>query len=187
MDKSFWDRIQELKESINGGVEPMDNVKLSTRTVKIGLGMYLLQSLIVALWWSIKDGVFYPWLFFISTFLQVGWFWNKVTESWKVARGYLYVCVDQDEDHSAMDDLDPANFEPYYPPTINVQNDGITGKNNKSIAVPLDMQRARESVIDISTDKSSVADLAREPIQDPLRNPELLQDSGDSRLWNDDV
>ena len=149
MDKSFWDRFQELKESINGGVEPMDTVRLQTRMVKIGLGMYLSQSLVISLWWSIKDGAFYPWLFFISTFLQIGWFWNKVTDSWKYARGYRYVRVES-QDTSAYD-LETSTYETHYnPPPINIQNDGITGVND-SVGI----------------------DLGGREILDPLRNPEL--------------
>lgn len=119
--EGLWTHMQELKESINGGIEPMDTVKLPTSVVKKGLGLYLFQAFVMAMWWSIKDGVFYPWLFFISTFLQIGWFWNKVTDSWKEALGFRYVRMNNPD----IED----------PPSINVQTGGITGLGN-SVDIP---------------------------------------------------
>ncbi len=127
MEKSFWDRVQKLKESINGGVEPKDDVHLRTRLVKIALGMYLLQSFTIALWWSIKDAAFYPWLIPISAFLQVGWFWNKVTSSWKAERVYV--------NHSIISQQTMGSefIEPHFVPTINIHNEPIT--RTKSIII----------------------------------------------------
>ena len=153
MNKSFWDRIQELKESINGGVEPMDEVHLRTKLVKIALGMYLFQSVIIALWWSIRGSAFGPWLIPIISFLQVGWFWNKVTDSWKVARGCVYQRMDTSVESSTQ------SF--YQPPTINIQNAPITEKA-RTIQVQLDTTSARESVIDID---------------DPLRSNPIFGDN----------
>lgn len=141
MDNSFWNRLQTLKESFNGGVDPLESVTLQTRIVKISLGMCLIQSLTVAMWWSIKDSVFYPWLFFISTFLQVGWVWNKVTESWKIAHGYRYVRVHDVESTAAV-------HESYYPPTININNNGVTGET------PIRMSISQDSLIDMASDDS---------------------------------
>ena len=148
MEKSLWDRIQEVKDSINGGVEPMDEVRLLTRTVKIALGIFLIQSIVIALWWSIKDGAFWPWLIPTSSFLQVGWFWNKVTDSWKAARGYTYQHL---EDSRALTPDHPQQY--YQPPTINIQNEPITGHKAQSILVELDMDHARESVIEIDAEE----------------------------------
>nr|QBK87485.1 MAG: hypothetical protein LCMAC201_03950 [Marseillevirus LCMAC201] len=117
MDISVWDRIQGLKESINGGVEPREEINLHTRTVKIALGMYLFQSVIIALWWSIRNSAFWPWLIPIISFLQVGWFWNKVTDSWKVTREYVYQPIAESVESS-------QSF--FTPPIINIKNEPIT-------------------------------------------------------------
>ena len=82
----MWERVQDLKESIYGEVEPLETVILQTAIVKLALGVYLLQSVFISLWWSINMHAFYPWLFPFSALLMVGWFWNKVTDSWKERR-----------------------------------------------------------------------------------------------------
>ncbi len=129
MDKSLWDRIQRLKESISG-VEPRGEITLNTRTVKITLGMYLIQSAIIALWWSIKISAFWPWLIFIISFLQIGWFWNKVTNSWKISHEYTYQQV------SESDESVDSPQQSFLAPIINIQNEPITNKPNQ---VALDM------------------------------------------------
>ena len=140
MDKSFWDRVQELRESINGGVQPKAEIHLPTQTIKFALGMYLFQSGVIALWWSVRDNAFFPWMIFMSAFLQVGWFWSKVTESWK------YSNYNRVEHHNDIEDPDPQGMsysdytndewtssqshyhtpQPIHAPTINIQNAGIT-------------------------------------------------------------
>lgn len=69
----------------NGQVTQLDHVKLPTKMLKIALGIYLLQNGGTIAYWSIKDGVLYPWLIFFYSFLQVGWIWNKAVEYWKSA------------------------------------------------------------------------------------------------------
>lgn len=92
---NIWDKYQDLKQSINGGIEPLDTITLSTPTMKFALGVYLIQSFIISLWWSLRDKELFPWILFLSAFLQIGWFWNKVVESWKYATGfYSLVNVD---------------------------------------------------------------------------------------------
>ena len=107
---NFWDKYQDLKQSINGGVEPQDTITLSTPTMKFALGVYLLQTIMISLWWSIKDSAFFPWILFFSAFLQVGWFWNKVIDSWKISSGfYSQVNIDTESPR-----------EPVYAPTIQI-------------------------------------------------------------------
>ena len=91
----MWDQIKNLKQSINGNVQPQEYTKLSTGTLKVALSMHFLQVVFIALWWSIAYGVFYPWMFTMTSFLQVGWFWNKVTESWR--RDQIYTSLLPDE------------------------------------------------------------------------------------------
>lgn len=120
MEKTFWERIQNLKESINGGAEPMETIEFQTTTVRWALGVYLTQSLVIAMWWSIKDAVFYPWFFFIGSFLQVGWVWNKVTSYWLYAQGYRLVQQSPEEDEYS-DSMESS----IHAPAINLQNTGI--------------------------------------------------------------
>ena len=124
MEKTFWERLQELKESINSGVEPMRTVQFSTRIVKLALAFYLAQTFVLAMWWSIKDAVFYPWFFFISSVLQVGWIWNKVTSYWLYAQGYRLVRQDfnstPDEEYSEYSEDDSIHA-----PSIKLTNEGV--------------------------------------------------------------
>lgn len=79
----MWDKLSELKQSINGGITPKDLVTLKTRTIKIALAGYLAQSLLIAFSWMMRDGNGLAILIPISAFVHVGWFWNKCIESWK--------------------------------------------------------------------------------------------------------
>ena len=67
----------------NSHVEPLDHIQFPTKMVKIALAIYLFQNGATIAWWSIKDGVLFPWLIFFYSFLQVGWIWNKAVEYWK--------------------------------------------------------------------------------------------------------
>ncbi len=149
MDRSFWNRVEELRESLNGGVEPLQEVQLPTRIIKLALGMFLLQSVFISIFWSVKDGTFWPWLFFISAFLQVGWFWSKVTESWKRARGMDYERV-YDDLETGLGESRPGDAELVQAPTINLQSVGITSQGP-----PLNADVGGRS--------------AREPIDHPLQ------------------
>lgn len=136
MERSFWDRVEELKESINGGVEPMEYIRLPTKTIKLALGMYLVQSGFIALWWAISTSTFYPLLIPISSFLQVGWFWNKVTASWKAAKGMNgYSQLDGDVE------LEESDYEPMFAPNVEVQTGGITKQDSQTIPVDLELGR----------------------------------------------
>ena len=98
MNKSFWDRIHDLQESINGGVEPLEQVKLKTSTLKTFLGLYLIQSVIIAFTLSIMYSSLSAWIIPMSSLLQVGWLWNKVTDYWKFAHGFRYTKLATNED-----------------------------------------------------------------------------------------
>lgn len=119
MQKSFWDRVQDLEESINGGVEPLETVTLNTGVVKGALGMYLIQSVIIALVLSVKYASWSAWLIPMSALLQVGWLWNKVTDYWKYRRGYRRVPTG-DADIEAQFPQDSVN-----PPTININTASV--------------------------------------------------------------
>jgi hypothetical protein len=96
MEKSLWDRLHDLRESvINSDVEPQPFIRLPTKTVKAALAVFLGQNALISFWWSVKDGVFYPWLLFTIAFLQVGLFWNRVTDSWR--RGQYDRLFDEDD------------------------------------------------------------------------------------------
>jgi hypothetical protein len=75
--------FNDIRDSFMGKIIPLPEITLETTTVKAGLGMFLTQSICVGLWLSIKFGTGLPLLIPVSTFLQVGWLWSKVTESWK--------------------------------------------------------------------------------------------------------
>jgi len=117
-NRNFWDRVQDLQESINGGVEPMDTVTLKTSVVKFALGMYLIQSVFIALILSIVYASFSSWLIPMSALLQVGWLWNRVTESWKYARGFTYSRVSTEQGGVPEDSV--------CPPTINISTPRAT-------------------------------------------------------------
>jgi len=111
MEKSLWDRMKELDISVSGANQ-LDNIQLSTRTFKISLGMFLLQSILVSLIWSIKSSSLSPWFIVVSTTLQIGWIWNKVTEYWKNVNNLpihspLNNLYDSDEDTTL---LNPPNI-----------------------------------------------------------------------------
>lgn len=120
MEAAFWSKIKDLKESISGGVKPKEIVTLKTKFVKLSLGLYLLEAIFIALIWSIRDGVGSAWFYPISAFIHVGWFWNKVTESWKNASADLL-------DESIKDEEQP--FIPPSEPILNISNAHITGNN----------------------------------------------------------
>jgi len=128
MSKSFWDRIHDLQESINGGVEPLETVKLKTSTIKISLGMYLIQSTIIALILSITYSSLSAWLIPMSALLQVGWLWNRVTDYWKIVRGLSYSKLMNDE-------YDIEKTDSINPPTININTGPLLKK--ESINHPL--------------------------------------------------
>ncbi len=88
MATTIWGRLQELKDSISSDVQPQDRVTLNTQTVKNSLGIYLLQSILIATVWALKDNTAVVWIIPISAFLQIGWVWNKVKESWKNSGDY---------------------------------------------------------------------------------------------------
>ena len=83
MATSIFDRIQELRESFSDSTQQHETVTLDTQTVKISLGLYLLQSVFIATIWATRDKIPIVWLIPVATFLQIGWVWNKVTKSWK--------------------------------------------------------------------------------------------------------
>lgn len=115
MEKTLWERLTELKQSVNGGVTPKDTVTLRTKTVKIALAGYLAQSIIIALSWAIRDGNAVAWFIPISAFIHIGWFWNKCIEHWK-----------------RVQDVEPfvASGEIPTPPTIVISNSPIIPRNN---------------------------------------------------------
>lgn len=115
MEKSIWDRLAELKQSVNGGITPKETVTLRTKTVKIALAGYLAQSIIIALWWSIRDGNSVAWLIPVSAFIHIGWFWNKCIEWWK--REYM--------NHETV----MSSVEIPIPPPINLSNSPITNRH----------------------------------------------------------
>jgi hypothetical protein len=123
MEKSISDRLKELNNSINGGVEPMDEIKLPTPVIKKFLGLFLLQAVFIALIWSITSKSISPWIIPLSSFLQVGWIWNKVTESWKLARGYYNYSNDSVIENSVYS---------LNPPNLNVESTPVIGRNNNS-------------------------------------------------------
>lgn len=136
----FWDKLIQIREILTTNVIQHDVITLPTKTIKIALGIFLFQNFTIALWWCIKDGVFYPVLFFVSSFLQVGWFWSKVTASW--IDGY-------------------SNYEEntVEAPSISIHTNGITGDNVEDIK--LDLESAHNSVLNLSSRSSS-------PIPHPL-------------------
>ncbi len=81
--ETIWDRLGDLKDSFYSNVEQRDETTLPTKTVKIALAIYFAQNVVISLIWAIKDSMFWPILFVFAAFLQVGWFWNNITESWR--------------------------------------------------------------------------------------------------------
>ena len=136
----FWDKFIELRETLSTNIVQRETITLPTRAVKIALGIFLAQNFTIALWWCIKDAVFYPMLFFVSAFLQVGWFWSKVTASWN-------------EVYQTLNEEPPLEA-----PTISIYTNGITGEN---VEVKLDIESAHNSVLHLSSRSSS-------PIPHPL-------------------
>lgn len=123
MNKNFWERVQDLEASINGGVEPLDTVTLSTSVVKTALGIYLIQSVVIALILSIMHSSMSAWLIPMSALLQVGWVWNRVTDYWKEARGFRYTRVPTDvEAQYATDSINP--------PTININTNTVNPRQD---------------------------------------------------------
>lgn len=82
--ETIWDRLGNLKDSFYSNVQQQNETTLSTKTLKIALAMYFAQSVTISLIWAIKDSIFWPILFAFTAFLQVGWFWNNITESWRL-------------------------------------------------------------------------------------------------------
>ena len=141
MDRSFWDRIHDMRESIHGGVEPLDTVQLPTRTIKLFLGLYLIQGIVIALVYSIKDESFSPWIIPSTALLHIGWFWNKVTDYWKSVRNGGYQRLYPDEENQLAED----GYEPpFNPPPINIQTEPLVG-GTRHMEMSLNLQRARES------------------------------------------
>lgn len=127
MDNTFWDKLAELKDSIGSDVEPQPEVTLPTTTIKLMLGITLAQSIGIALWWSIDTHAFYPWFIPVTTFLGIGWFWNKVTDSWRPhANIYSAVPIHSDSDDDSF----------VSPVKININNAGITGELDESNNYP---------------------------------------------------
>ena len=114
MATNIWDHLQELKDSISSNIQPLDHVTLNTHTVKISLGMYLLQSIFIALVWAVKDNTAVAWIIPISAFLQIGWLWNKVKESWKNSGDYTPLNAIEIEEYSIS------------PPELDIQTSPLT-------------------------------------------------------------
>lgn len=150
----FWEKLIELRETLSTNVVQYDTITLPTRTIKIALGVFLFQNFTIAMWWCIKDAVFYPVLFFISAFLQVGWFWSKVTASWKGG-----------DVSTTVIDCSLSEPEPVEAPTISIYTAGITGGEN--VEVKLDIESAHNSLLELSSRSNS-------PIPHPL---EFSEDS----------
>jgi len=116
MDKSIAEHLKDFKDTINRGVEPLENITLPTPIIKKSLAMYLGQSVIISLWWAFSEGSISPIFIGVSSFLQVGWFWNKVTDSWK-----------KEELESSVEN---SFYEPIQAPIINIHNDPIVDKKS---------------------------------------------------------
>lgn len=112
MDTTFQERYDQLINSVNGGTVPLDYTRLKTKLIKLALGSFLLQNVIIALVWSVRDSNGSAWLLPITAFLQVGWFWNKVTASWK------------DEQHSGV-----AHFSTETLPNVDVEDPKVNIKH----------------------------------------------------------
>lgn len=77
-NKTIRERLTDLNNSLNGGATPMDTVLFNTNTVKIALGVYLLQSILLALILSIMYKTFSFWMIPMSSLLQIGWVWIEL-------------------------------------------------------------------------------------------------------------
>lgn len=119
MEKSIWDRLVELKQSVNGGIVPKETVTLRTKTVKIALAGYLVQAIIIALSWSFRDGNSVAWLIPVSAFIHIGWFWNKCLDWWK--REYI--------SENVVENVMVTSREMHIPPIINLSNSPITSRH----------------------------------------------------------
>lgn len=126
----MWDKLSELKQSINGGITPKDLVTLKTKTIKLALAGYLAQSLIVAFSWVMRDGNGLAWLIPISAFIHIGWFWNKCIDSWK--KDYHY------QPMAGIDVSTATNHPPPTPPNINISNSPITTRQQPPLAGSMD-------------------------------------------------
>jgi hypothetical protein len=105
---SIWDRVKDLQESVTSNTQQNSQITLKTSIVKISLGMYLGQSLLIAVILSIKYNSSTAWLIPISSILQIGWIWNKVTDSWR-EQGYTSIdAVTLDE--SEAQSLNPPDI-----------------------------------------------------------------------------
>ena len=119
MDKSIAEHLQDFKDTINKGVEPLDNITLPTPIIKKALSMYLGQIIIISLWWAFSEGSLSPIFIGVSSFLQVGWIWNKVTDSWK-----------KEDLEMSTSSVDISFYEPMQAPIINIHNDPIVHETN---------------------------------------------------------
>jgi len=127
MDKSILEHLQEFKHTINRGVEPLEHIKLPTSIIKKFLGLYLGQSIVSSIFWAYNVGSFSPLFVVISAFLQVGWIWNKVTDSWKNDL--------QNNIEPEASILEPSYYEPMQVPIININNEPIVAKDCFTIPI----------------------------------------------------
>lgn len=136
----MWDQLSELKQSLTGGgVTPKEIVTLRTKTVKLALAGYLLQSVLIAFSWTMRDGNALAWLIPISAFIHIGWFWNKCIESWKRQQDYL-----------PMSGVESARSYPIpTPPPINLSNSPITSRTQQPLGGSMDSlwHTAPESIL----------------------------------------
>lgn len=129
---NLWGHFNEITDSINSGVKPLNEVLLKTKVVKLSLGIFLLQSVLIALVWSITERSMSPWIIPMSSFLQVGWLWNKVKESWKMSQDNVYNSVSQsDYDLERSQGNGLSNTVTINPPQINVSSNPLINNKNK--------------------------------------------------------
>jgi len=167
MDNEFWHRFNNLKESINSGVEPMANVVLPTKTIKIFLGMFLFQSMCIALVWSIISHSFSPWIIPMSAFLQVGWLWNKVTDSWKIERGYYT----RKGYESVYPEYQPRNSHvPFTEDSLNPPTIILNNLPNRGMTAPAAPTHPKNNQMTTELDEDNLMNTARSipPNQTPL-------------------
>ena len=114
-DNDFIYKLYKLKNNLKYEKSP-NTFNIVTIKLKIIIIIYILQSFLISLIWSIINQTFYPWFIFTTSLLQIGWFWNNIRSTWKLNRLNNSLNSNGDDNEHLLDDNIPS---------LNIDNNGL--------------------------------------------------------------
>jgi len=122
MNQSVWQRASMVLQRSRLSQAP-SQVTLDIKTIKIALGICLIQSIVIAgvlaFTYHSPDAWFYPFY----TLLQIGWVWDKITSN-----SFNYSRINESPENNRTTDEETENLAPsvfHNPMSENNQNNSL--------------------------------------------------------------